>query len=280
MKVSPTFFTTKNPFELEEKNQGCYIRGDIKTQFQKSCRPNKKKPVFRGFLDHEKITTIIVFFGGFRLANPKFGAQPAHLGSSHIIRSIPQHMWRRSSLGRDTAAGHGSWGPTHWLTCWEKKKNDLRFSQICLLGEHEPRTNFNSVYFFLLKFTSWVFCLPLFAQPLWSFWFFQRFWDDWRKILDDQAQSLGHQKIDRIHEFSMVFHGFPPKNCGWGYPCKVGIGAGPPGPGPQALGTEAPRSAGPGPAKLSQATECWQLNLEVSWGWQKRPRRWNLCKST
>ena len=194
------FSYNQKSLRIRRKKSGLlYNRRDIKTQFKKIAGPTKIL-----FLEDFLITKIYhhhLYLLGFSVGQSKIWC------STRAPRFLPYHTQHPTTHVETVqpGTGHGSWGPTHWLTCWEKKKNDLRFSQICLLGEHEPRTNFNSVYFFLLKFTSWVFCLPLFAQPLWSFWFFQRFWDDWRKILDDQAQSLGHQKIDRIHEFSMVF---------------------------------------------------------------------------
>lgn len=208
------FSYNQKSLRIRRKKSGLLYSRWYRNPISKNCSPNNNTG--REDFLITKMTTIIILLGlGCPIQSLVLTLMKlqAHLGSSHIIRSIPQHMWRRSSLGRrrlGTAAGDP---PTDWLV--GKKKNDLRFSQICLLGEHEPRTNFNSVYFFylnlLLEFFI-VFCLPLFAQPLWSFWFFSAIL---RWLTKDSGWSSSILRSPKNWQnpmgFCMVFHGFPPK---------------------------------------------------------------------
>lgn len=150
------FSYNQKSLRIRRKKSGLLYSRWYRNPISKNCSPNNNTG--REDFLITKMTTIIILLGlGCPIQSLVLTLMKlqAHLGSSHIIRSIPQHMWRRSSLGRrrlGTAAGDP---PTDWLVGKKKKRPEI----LTDLSSRWTWTSYKLQFclLFLLKFTSWVF---------------------------------------------------------------------------------------------------------------------------
>ena len=174
-----------------------------------------------------------------------------HWGYTEVGTSVPPMSYAASH--NTCGVGPALWETIHFTSSWPNDQPVmpalLRSQQTCLLNERVPRTR-QSVW--------WV---EVAGQKNAESDCSSESTDKWFRMVKFYPQKEISKRsptvftvpsdIPTMPFFSHVFWCFlmfsaccsVPRDCGWGYPCKVGTGPGPPGPGPQAL------------AKM----DCWNL---------------------